>query len=153
MRKPSGMLTPVGTDQWGVALPNWDEMGPHLSRDEFDNEELGSICPLAIAPAHFSRRIAAQQSQFTVFGREKNSLQKLMNIEEESNGVNCNCGQPHRSLVTFRIKAKAIDRIKEDLRLIGVSEVTAYPDLEGLGRDLDYSFKDFIQGSKGKPRL
>ena len=53
----------------GPALPDWEEAKPYLP-DEFDNEELGLKCPLAIDPSHFSRRIAAQRSRFTIFGRE-----------------------------------------------------------------------------------
>jgi hypothetical protein len=132
----------------GVALLDWEEVDPYLPPDEFDNEELGPICPLAIAPPHFSRRIAAQQSQFTIFGRKKNKLKDLADKEDGT----CNiCKEAHYGLVKFTMNADAIDRIKDHLRLIGISEVTAYPDLEGLGRDLTYLFKEYIQTRFPRP--
>lgn len=113
----------------GPALPDWEEAKPYLP-DEFDNEELGLTCPLAIDPSHFSRRIAAQRSRFTIFGREKDGLKKLANQPGESR------------LVKFDVKKEAIPEIKRDLRLAGISEETIFPDLEGLGRELSYWFDD-----------
>jgi hypothetical protein len=83
----------------GPALPDWEEAQPYLP-DEFDNEELGPRCPLAIDPSHFSRRIAAQRSRFTIFGREKNGLKDL--AERSSNS----------RLVKFDVKKEAITEIR-----------------------------------------
>jgi FRG domain len=58
----------------GPALPDWNEAKPYLTDEEFDNDELGVKCPLAIVPSHFLRRLAAQRSCFTIFGREKDGL-------------------------------------------------------------------------------
>jgi hypothetical protein len=115
----------------GPALPDWEEVQPYLP-DEFDNEELGLKCPLAIDPSHFSRRIAAQRSRLTVFGREKDGLKGLANRTDSR-------------LVKFEVKKEAISDIKHDLRLAGISEETIFPDLEGLGRELAYWFEDNCQ--------
>lgn len=132
-------VDPTCYHSMGVALPDWEE-AKHYLLEDFDDEDLGSICPLAIAPAHFSRRIAAQQSQFTIFGREKDKLKEVANQDGESAG-----------LFKLEVKVSGIDAIKRDLRLIGVSEVTAYPDLEGLGRELGYLFREYVQ-PKDVPR-
>jgi hypothetical protein len=113
----------------GPALPDWDEAKPYLP-DEFDNEELGLTCPLAIDPSHFSRRLAAQRSRFTIFGREKDGLKLIAARSTDSH------------LVKFDVKRDAIPDIKRDLRLAGISEETIFPDLEGLGRELSYFFED-----------
>jgi hypothetical protein len=113
----------------GPALPDWEEAKPYLSDDEFDNEELGLKCPLAIDPSHFLRRFAAQRSRFTIFGREKDGLKIIAN-------------DPDSRLVKFDVKKHAIPDIKRDLRLAGISEETIFPDLEGLGRELAYWFED-----------
>jgi hypothetical protein len=113
----------------GPALPDWEEAKPYLP-DEFDNEELGLKCPLAIDPSHFSRRIAAQRSPFTIFGREKDGLKIVASRSAENR------------LVKFDVNKKAIPDIKRDLRLAGISEETIFPDLEGLGRELSYFFED-----------
>jgi FRG domain len=113
----------------GPALPDWDEAKPYLP-DEFDSERLGLKCPLAIDPSHFSRRIAAQRSRFTIFGREKDGLKAMANGSDESR------------LVKFGVQKTAIPTIKRDLRLAGISEDTIFPDLEGLGRELSYWFDD-----------
>jgi hypothetical protein len=113
----------------GPALPDWDEAKPYLP-DEFDNEELGLRCPLAIDPSHFSRRLAAQRSRFTIFGREKDGLKLVADRSTESH------------LVKFDVKRDAIPNIKRDLRRASISEETIFPDLEGLGRELSYFFED-----------
>jgi hypothetical protein len=113
----------------GPALPDWDEAKPYLP-DEFDNEQLGLACPLAIDPSHFSRRIAAQRSRFTIFGRDKDGLKAVANSLGETR------------LVQFEVSRDAIPAIKKDLRLAGISEETIFPDLEGLGRELSYWFDD-----------
>jgi hypothetical protein len=59
-----------------VAFCDWDLAKRHLP-DE--GEELFVSCPIAIDPSHFSRRIAAQRSRFTIFGKEPDRLKNLVN--------------------------------------------------------------------------
>ncbi len=113
----------------GPALPDWDEAEHYLTDEEFDNDELGVKCPLAIVPSHFLRRLAAQRSCFTIFGREKDGLK----LVAES---------PDSHLVKFDVKKESIPEIIQDLRWAGISEDTIFPDLEGLGRELSYWFRD-----------
>ncbi len=122
----------------GPALPDWEEAKPYLP-DEFDNEELGLKCPLAIDPSHFSRRIAAQRSRFTIFGRERDGLKAIAKCSDSR-------------LVKFDVKKEAIPDIKRDLRLAGISEETIFPDLEGLGRELSYWFEDKCQEQQNQQK-
>jgi hypothetical protein len=113
----------------GPALPDWDEAKPYLTDDEFDNDEIGVKCPLAISPSHFSRRFAAQRSCFTIFGREKD-------------GLKCIAKSDDAHLIRFDVKKESIPEIRQDLRWAGISEDTIFPDLEGLGREFSYWFYD-----------
>ena len=115
-------------------MPDWDEAKPYLP-DEFDNDELGLQCPLAIDPSHFSRRVAAQRSRFTIFGRSTDGLK----------GASV-CGA--NRLIKFDVKKAAIPDIKRDLRLAGISEDTIFPDLEGLGRELSFWFEVACEETK-----
>jgi hypothetical protein len=85
--------------------------------------------PLAIDPSHFLRRLAAQRSCFTIFGREKDGLKYAARLSE-----------PH--LVRFDVKEGSIREIAQDLRWAGIAEDTIFPDLEGLGRYLSNWFDD-----------
>lgn len=80
--------------------------------------------PLAILPHHSDRRIAAQQSCFTVFGSVAEGLERLAE---------------HRKLAKLHrieIDPTAFRTIRSDLNTCGISETSIYPDLEGLSREL-----------------
>lgn len=116
------VLGSKGSRPVGVALPDWREAKPYL-KNEFNNDELGLSCPLAIDPSHFSRRIAAQRSRFTIFGREPNGLHDAAEDERVQ-------------LRRFEFDGNAIPSLKQDLKACGISESNIFPDLEGLGREL-----------------
>jgi hypothetical protein len=107
----------------GPAEPEWEEAKHYLSVDPYQNDELGVRTPLAVDPSHFSRRIAAQRSRFTVFGTEPAGLKSLMN--KESAHLRC-----------IRITSEALPNVRDELRICGITESTIFPDLEGLGREL-----------------
>ena len=44
-------------------------------------------------------------------------------------------------LVQMLIKRGALERIVRDLELCGISESTIFPDFDGLGRELDQTWK------------
>jgi hypothetical protein len=113
----------------GPALPDWDEVKHYLTDDEFENDELGVRCPLAIDPSHFSRRFAAQRSCFTIFGREKDGLKRAADGDDAH-------------LIKFDVRKEFIPEITQDLGWAGISEDTIFPDLGGLGREMSYWFHD-----------
>lgn len=116
----------------GTAMPEWDETKPYLSEDEFENEYVGPKFPLAIDPSHVARRFAAQRSRFTIFGRSVDGLAKV-------------CAKPPEQecrLCRIPIKRKAVEGMRGDLAMCGISESTIFPDLDGLGRELNAVFQE-----------
>ena len=71
------MLSARSKSAVGTALPDWEEAEAYLSEDEFENELLGPKFPLSIDPSHVARRLAAQRSRFTIFGRATDGLTKI----------------------------------------------------------------------------
>lgn len=116
----------------GSAMPDWDEAKPYLSEDEFENEFIGPKFPLAIDPSHVARRVAAQRSRFTIFGRRLDGLAKICAKVPESD---CR-------LSRIKIKRSAVSGMRRDLTTCGISESTIFPDLEGLGRELNGIFQE-----------
>ena len=120
----------------GVALPDWDEAKPYL-KNEFNNERLGKFCPLAIDPSQFSRRIAAQRSHFTIFARAPDGL--LEAVKKSDRAI----------FHSIEVDKKRIPSLKQDLKICGISESSAYPDLEGLGRELDQTLNAYLEQRLG----
>jgi hypothetical protein len=116
----------------GTALPDWDEAKPYLSEDEFENEYIGPRFPLAIDPSHVARRFAAQRSRFTIFGRGVDGLAKIC---AKVPGSECR-------LCRIPIRRSAVATIRRDLAMCGISESTIFPDLDGLGRELNAMFQE-----------
>jgi hypothetical protein len=122
----------------GSALPDWPEAAEYLSQDEFQNEYVGPKPALAIDPSHVARRFAAQRSRFIIFGRSKDGLVKT-------------CAKiPDKDcrLCRVRIKGAAVDDMRNDLVMCGISESMIFPDLEGFGRELNAMFQERWMTSK-----
>jgi hypothetical protein len=116
----------------GTAMPDWDEAKPYLSEDEFENEYIGPKFPMAIDPSHVARRFAAQRSRFTIFGRGVDGLTRVCGKVQERD----------RRLCRIPINRSAVDTMRRDLATCGISESTIFPDLEGLGRELNAIFQE-----------
>lgn len=116
----------------GTALPDWDEAKAYLSVDEFENEYIGPKLPLAIDPSHVARRIAAQRSRFTIFGRAKDGLLKMCDSRKDGDCPLCR----------VLIKRQAVAEMRRDLAMCGISESIIFPDLEGFGRELSSIFQE-----------
>jgi hypothetical protein len=65
--------------------------------------------------------MAAQQSRFTIHGRKKVSLSALL---------------PNTILKSYRIDPKHKAKLGKDLRMLGVGHAVAFPDLDGLAKEL-----------------
>jgi hypothetical protein len=112
----------------GPALPDWIEAKRYLPKDEFDTEEIGTQFPLAIDPSHFSRRFAAQRSRFTIFGRDRDGMSAALKQGE-------NPSKLLKLIVEGNFKS-----LRDQLNTLGISESLIFPDLEGLGRELNERF-------------
>jgi hypothetical protein len=106
----------------GVAHSDWEVAEEYL-RELFANERLLREYPISIDPPHLARRVGTQRSYFTVFGTDLDGLEKLAG----------------EALILWKVtvKASAIETIATDLETCGLTETTAFPDLEGLSRELN----------------
>ena len=114
--------------QSGVALPDWSTAKRYLP-DEMKSEELKPKRPLAIDPTHFARRVAAQRSRFVVFGRKTDGLTALADRVDNA-------------LVKIPVAVAKAEEILHELKISGISESMIFPDLDGLGRELDLIFQE-----------
>ncbi len=77
--------------------------------------------PVAVHPTNIHPRMSVQRSCFTVHGKRKASLKEML---------------PAADLIQFVIDPKVIPQMRNDLRLLGITHATVFPDLEGLAKDL-----------------
>lgn len=112
----------------GVALPDWPAAKRYLP-DEMKSEQLKPKRPMAIDPSHFARRLAAQRSRFVVFGRTTNGLTAL-------------AGRDDSALAKIPVAVSRAEEILHELKVSGISESMIFPDLDGLGRELDLVFQE-----------
>lgn len=84
--------------------------------------------PIAIYPTHLDNRIHAQKSVFTLHGSEYNDLMNFKISE-------------HLKLYQIRIKKECSDRIRKQIQLLGIDESTLFPDMEGVARDIEFTYE------------
>jgi hypothetical protein len=96
-------------------------IGHENIRGAWERDRRGVDLPVAVHPTYVHPRMGAQRSVFTVHGRNKDPIDILI---------------PASLLVRFEILPGAILNIQRELRMLGVQEATAFPDLDGLAREL-----------------
>jgi hypothetical protein len=106
----------------------WEEIYLPLSADERPQIPLPDI-PLIWEPVHITRRFGAQRSQFLIFGNEPRWLADL----SSDRGAR---------LSAIVIPEQAISTMKSQLRSAGITESVIFPDLDGLGRELNQLWLD-----------
>ncbi len=89
-----------------------------------DFTENEKMYPIAIYPPHLDERMSAQQACFTLFG----------NIVR---GIDCNNTQ-EKFLECVYIDAGSKFKILKELRTLEISFYSVYPDLDGLGKTINY---------------
>jgi FRG domain/SET domain len=121
--------TPADDRAAGLALQNWPEAKRYLPEDPLktDKNKIRARCPLAIEPSHIWQRLAAQRSHFTVFGKEMAGLSPLAD-------------KKNARLIRIRVDTREIDSIQHDLRAAGTSRSIIFPDIDGLGAELNLAF-------------
>ena len=85
--------------------------------------------PVAMYPMHIHARLQVQHSCFTIHGRRKESINVLMS----------EAGLDH-GLRSIEIDPAYHSAILEELRILGTSEASIFPDLDGLASDLTAQF-------------
>jgi hypothetical protein len=88
--------------------------------------------PMPMYPAYVDARLAAQQGAFTVHGSKDVCLHKLVEEDEKKN-LAALC------LKRFYVSSDkdCVDSMLQDLRTLGISHTTLFPDLDHLGWDIE----------------
>lgn len=81
----------------------------------------GLELPVAVHPTYIHQRMSAQRSVFTIHGAKKECICDLV---------------PKSIWLRFIIDPDAVPSLKRDLRMLGIHESTAFPDLDGLSVEL-----------------
>lgn len=89
--------------------------------------------PIAIYGAHNSQRIVAQRGVFVCFGKDTRPMEIVYEQEDFHSGC----------LMRLVIKKGRLPHMYEALRRHGLTDSVAFPDLEGLAREIkrEYSFE------------
>lgn len=103
-------------------------------------EKIGTELPAAIAPTYVHQRIAAQKGYFTVHGKKEESLCKLL------------VGRDEHVLRKYIIDpASDKQAMLDQLQVLGVSEVTLFPELDGLAKGLTELFRPDLASWISRP--
>ncbi len=86
-------------------------------QQNYDGIEL----PVAVVPTNVHPRMSAQRSVFTIHGSRREPLNEVA---------------PARILRRYTIPSNSAESILNDLHLLGIHASTAFPDLDGLAREL-----------------
>lgn len=112
----------------GLSRDDWDDIYLPWSTDERQELPLPPA-PLLWDSPHVSRRVAAQRSRFMIFGSEPKWLSSLL-------------GKRGSRLREINISKGDINGIRYELRDAGVTESVIFPDLDGLGREIEQKWMD-----------
>ncbi len=110
-------LTKADTRRYRPWLPDRFDTKHRLSRNR----------PVAVYPNYFDRRIAAQRSCFTIHGLNREGLEKMFRGSNDR-------------IAKIIVPSYATEEIREELDSNSIDEVTAFPDLQGLGTASSKSF-------------
>jgi FRG domain len=134
LMKDNGESCPRDWDQ--IFLPGMHSLKRQPAKPEKKNSldksaAKGKPEPPALPPAplvlefpQITRRVAAQRSRFMVYGRDKNWLTRWAQ-------------KPSANIWRISIPKRTILDIRIQLRDAGITESVIFPDLDGLGRELD----------------
>lgn len=93
-------------------------------RAAWEKGRVGTKLPVAIHPTNIHPRMSVQRSCFTIHGKKKESLKKLLDEVD------------FKYLNRYLIDGGKSKEMLENLRMLGISHATLFPDLDGLAKDL-----------------
>ena len=96
-------------------------IGHENIRAAWERDRRGVDLPVAVHPTYLHPRMSAQRSVFSVHGRLKLPIPDLI---------------PKHFLVSLEISPSHKRGLERELRTLGVQEASAFPDLDGLAREL-----------------
>ena len=97
-------------------------IGNENIRKAWEPGHKGTDFPVAVHPTNIHPRMSSQVSRFTIHGEDERGLSQ-MNLER-------------RILRKYVIGMRAIESIKEELRMMGITHSSLFPELDGLAREL-----------------
>lgn len=100
-------------------------IGSENIRGAWELDVRGLDLPVAVHPTNIHPRMTAQRSCFTVHGKKKECINELL---------------PPTFLRKYQIEPDSGQQMLKDLRVLGISHSTLFPDLDGLTEDLAQSF-------------
>jgi len=86
--------------------------------------------PVSIDPPHVDRRLAAQRSHFTLHGIDPLGIEAAKSKSRASR------------LRKITVDGSKSDEVLDQLAACGISETTVFPDLEGLGREVEHDWTE-----------
>lgn len=105
---------------WHDPGGGWINIGLINIRGAWEKDGPGVDLPVAVQPTNIHPRMSVQRSCFTVQGKDKRSL----------------AVQVPELLRCYEIDLEVRSRVLDDLRLLGISHSTVFPDLDGLAKEL-----------------
>jgi len=116
---------------------DWERLYLPAEEDDFKEKLLDTpAIPLLWDSPHVTRRIAAQRSRFMIFGSVPTWLSDMLKRKDKSTRLEVVCIEP-----------SAIPGIRHELKDAGVTESVIFPDLDGLGRELNQAWETLPQGT------
>ncbi len=92
--------------------------------------------PIAILPTHVHLKMTAQKSVFTIHGMVEDDFETLFKSEDFIN--------KETFLRKYIINNKNAKKILDDLKMMGITYSTIFPDFEGLSSELIDQFRETI---------
>jgi len=113
---------------WALEVDPANEKTPTRSDDIFDLK-----LTYVFQPFHLDRRIVAQSGWFSVhrYAQRRNRFLPLEQHEKYA-----------KALMRFVVPRERFDALRQELRLLGISQASMFPDLSGLGADIQAEFID-----------
>lgn len=103
---------------------------------KLDVDENEKQYPIALYPPYLDERMAAQQACFTLFGNIYNGL-TIKDIEKDF-------------IYSISIPARKKHKILEELRILGFSDLSIFPDLDGLGNSINTEYQSVFNEEMNK---
>ncbi|MBP2667147.1 MAG: hypothetical protein H6Q76_2127 [Firmicutes bacterium] len=88
--------------------------------------------PSAIYPSTIHARIASQKGCFTLHGADKRDFESIFSGRTM---------MQDKRLIKYRIPKEKVCEIFQEVWDLGITYATLFPDLDGLARELKYSFR------------
>lgn len=133
------LLDPEKWNKHSVSLKSFP--GSVLTTDDANStayKPVGNVAtmkpsPIALYGAHNSQRIVAQRGVFVCFGKDT----RPMEVAYDKEGFPADC------LMKLVLKKGRLPHLHEALRRQGITDSVAFPDLDGLAREIkrEYSFE------------